>query len=862
MAEEPEIVFGMPEGGNNGGNAPNGGGGDDPNAHARARGACPHEPTSYQEVAAAPRKVLMVALAAKGEAEAVAEKTSEEIAALAEAATVHAHVKLMEAGITHGPVFGDVPRSEANDRAISERMLMIETEPELLHGCAFEVPKSISFPLNAVGQLARCTRKHASNEVAADNRECGQELSKGEELLKVEGSELRMAAADGSCDGASEEGGARDAAAQALALGTQERACMRRKEPREGDGEYGGRISATSKATWLEGALPDAPNGAESCTNTGSVGSEGQGGCGEEAAEKPCVGCAHELYLEWQAQRGSSVQELSESERLFVQLAEQLRQHRLLSGERRSVLFEGADAAREAAEASVDCYQAAARGMWRMARVALDMVETVIKPATAVDVSPCTPPRTALADAATPPRSQRAERRVQGSPVPLSFDSPIRLPLPADVVCAASADTERMPLRAMAAQPAPLGPCAVRRQRWRAATQLQCAVRGQAALRMAAELRMQARMGDTEEPCWLTEAHTRVAAERLQHCWRRKLLCAAQRATEAAIHLQCGWRCRQARQRAARAQRVAAARMRLAAREAEERAKRAARQERAGSRRVQALFEAARGVGSLLPAMPRPPAAAEHASGCAAQQLAEVAVAAACRQPARSRKGTLQRLVARLALPEAAEPSAREAAARSVQRRWRERRWAIRRLLVATVAVQRFWRGAVVRREAAVCAQLRAQRMAEAAAVARQQAAVTITEAMRRCVWRRWRRVAMAAEAEGESGEEAGAEQCDYWQSVFTAQSELTARMGVGWPQQIERNLEAVRRRMRCECERREARELGKAFAEGWGAQVEALRQQGVRLRVGAGTGGRQLRSQREQRQQLRGDGQHQNAAG
>ena len=167
MAEEPEIVFGMPEGGNNGGNAPNGGGGDDPNAHARARGACPHEPTSYQEVAAAPRKVLMVTLAAKGEAEAVAEKTSEEIAALAGAATVHAHVKLMEAGITHGPVFGDVPRSEANDRAISARMLMIETEPELLHGCAFEVPKSISFPLNAVGQLARCTRKHASNEVAA-----------------------------------------------------------------------------------------------------------------------------------------------------------------------------------------------------------------------------------------------------------------------------------------------------------------------------------------------------------------------------------------------------------------------------------------------------------------------------------------------------------------------------------------------------------------------------------------------------------------------------------------------------------------------------------------------------------------------
>ena len=110
---------------------------------------------------------------------------------------------------------------------------------------------------------------------------------------------------------------------------------MRRKEPREGDGEYGGRISATSKATWLEGALPDATHGAESCRVTGSVGSEGQGGCGEAAADKPRVGCAHELYLEWQAQRGSSVRGVSESERLFVQLAEQLRQHGLLSGERR-----------------------------------------------------------------------------------------------------------------------------------------------------------------------------------------------------------------------------------------------------------------------------------------------------------------------------------------------------------------------------------------------------------------------------------------------------------------------------------------------------------------------------------------------
>ena len=115
--------------------------------------------------------------------------------------------------------------------------------------------------------------------------------------------------------------------------------------------------------------------------------------------------------------------------------------------------------------------------------------------------------------------------------------------------------------------------------------------------------------------------------------------------------------------------------------------------------------------------------------------------------------------------------------------------------------------------------------------------------------------------AEGEAGgketAEAGEGQCDYWQSVFAAQSDLTAQMGIGWPQQIKRNLEATRMRLRRERERREAHELGRAFAEGWGAQVEALRQQGVRLRIGAGTGGRQQRSHREQRQQR-----HQDAAG
>ena len=134
--------------------------------------------------------------------------------------------------------------------------------------------------------------------VALDMGEGRHEWSAGEGHRTDEG-ERRAAAAGGSCDGAMTEDGARDAVAQALALGMQERgACMRREEPREGDSAEEGPTSATSEATWLEGALPDEQNCAESCTNTGSVGSEGQGGCGEEAAEKPCVGCAHELYLE------------------------------------------------------------------------------------------------------------------------------------------------------------------------------------------------------------------------------------------------------------------------------------------------------------------------------------------------------------------------------------------------------------------------------------------------------------------------------------------------------------------------------------------------------------------------------------
>jgi hypothetical protein len=119
-------------------------------------------------VGAAPRKVVMVALAASGNAETVAAKTAEEVCALAGHATVYAHGKLMEGGITHGPVLGDVPRDDANDGVIARRMLLMETTPELLQGCAFEVPKDVMFPLQAVGQLARCARRWASDQAAAN----------------------------------------------------------------------------------------------------------------------------------------------------------------------------------------------------------------------------------------------------------------------------------------------------------------------------------------------------------------------------------------------------------------------------------------------------------------------------------------------------------------------------------------------------------------------------------------------------------------------------------------------------------------------------------------------------------------------
>jgi hypothetical protein len=58
-----------------------------------------------------------------------------------------------------------------------------------------------------------------------------------------------------------------------------------------------------------------------------------------------------------------------------------------------------------------------------------------------------------------------------------------------------------------------------------------------------------------------------------------------------------------------------------------------------------------------------------------------------------------------------------------------------------------------------------------------------------------------------------------------------------------------ARRRAAEERRRREAAELARVMADSWGAQVVELRRQGVRLPVGAGTGGRQMKERRQRRQ-------------
>ena len=89
------------------------------------------------------------------------------------------------------------------------------------------------------------------------------------------------------------------------------------------------------------------------------------------------------------------------------------------------------------------------------------------------------------------------------------------------------------------------------------------------------------------------------------------------------------------------------------------------------------------------------------------------------------------------------------------------------------------------------------------------------------------------------------------WEVVFEAQSAMTELMGVGlaWPQQVERNLEAMRRRLKREREQQEAREIGMALVRGWREQEQELRRLGLRLPLGAGSGGRQQQRASRQRQ-------------
>ena len=163
----------------------------------------------------------------------------------------------------------------------------------------------------------------------------------------------------------------------------------------------------------------------------------------------------------------------------------------------------------------------------------------------------------------------------------------------------------------------------------------------------------------------------------------------------------------------------------------------------------------------------------------------------------------------------------------------------------------------------------------------RQQAASIIGAAARRWWWRRWRRAALlaqqreavevaAVEATAGAASEpavatatepaepvavsAGPAEVPLWDAVFAAQSELTQRMGLSWPQQIERNLEAMRLRFRREQERKEAREIGMALARGWREQERELRRDGVRLPTGAGSGGRQRSKDRQRRQTARAE--------
>ena len=305
-----------------------------------------------------------------------------------------------------------------------------------------------------------------------------------------------------------------------------------------------------------------------------------------------------------------------------------------------------------------------------------------------------------------------------------------------------------------------------------------------------------------------------AAASSLQSAFRRmrarrELL----RCMQAIVRLQRGWRCRQARCLRARAQRAAAAKARLARREEEEREKRRRRRQDARGRQQR----------SAPPQMPA--STPVHQDEDAVQQAAITLQLAARR-----------RAVVRI------EQRLQEATTRAKLLAKRARRLQERARLAAEAGA--------------------AKRLARR----QRKAASRIALAVRRWIWRRWRRAALEAQSAQQTVEaadlpaaaqpESGARGApSLWDSVFAAQSELTARMGVDWAEQCARNIEAVRLRRRQERERREAHEIGMALVHGWREGERELRRQGLRLPLGAGTGGRQQRRAREQRRQAQGGG-------
>ena len=200
------------------------------------------------------------------------------------------------------------------------------------------------------------------------------------------------------------------------------------------------------------------------------------------------------------------------------------------------------------------------------------------------------------------------------------------------------------------------------------------------------------------------------------------------------------------------------------------------------------------------------------------------------------------------------ERQARAAASLQLVWRWRRRR-SIAAAEVMVAEAEASAEAALARVEA--CAE---QAMSAAVAVAEMEAeaagrraAVAAEEAMTAAVAEAAPTAARAAETVAPLSPNAAApkeaEEPAMWDAVFAEQAWLAARFGGAWPQQLEQNLQQSRRLWAREQNRQEAREVGRALVRGWREQEQELRRQGLRLPLGRGSGGRQQRRSRTQRQ-------------